>query len=307
MNKLISVAMATYNGSKYLSEQLDSIINQAYKNIEIIIVDDFSSDNTIEIIKNYQQHFSFIHVYQNSRNIGVVKSFEKAMSLCSGEYIALSDQDDVWLPHKLATLLDNIGDALLIHSDAKLKDEYDNMIAKSHFNYSKKTINCRFSDYLVANNVTGCCLMLKKELLELMPPIPDGFYIHDHYLALVASYYGTIKFLDKPLVIYRQHLSNSIGAKHPKYSEFIKLCKTKADSYDLLLSAKIFPNKIRTVKIIRDYRLSIYTGSWVGDYSIFRLLFMPKGLRLVFYYLLMAGFKNRNISKTIYNFIYKIK
>ena len=128
---LISIAMATYNGGQYLSEQLDSIVNQTYTNIEIVIVDDDSKDNTVEIIKSYQQKYKFIKLYQNPTNLGIVKSFEKAISLCNGDYIALSDQDDVWLPHKLEELVNKIGSSLLIYSDAILVDSNMQVIANS--------------------------------------------------------------------------------------------------------------------------------------------------------------------------------
>src|SRR4051812_17962871 len=99
--ELVSVAMATYNGARYVAEQLDSILQQTYSLIEIVVVDDGSKDETVEIIKEYQAQHPCIRLYQNEINIGVNKTFEKAISYCSGEYIALSDQDDIWMPEKV--------------------------------------------------------------------------------------------------------------------------------------------------------------------------------------------------------------
>ena len=194
----VSIAMATYNGSKFLNQQLDSIINLTYKCTELIIVDDCSSDNTIEIINSYIDKYHWIKLYQNVINIGAVKSFEKAINLCSGDYIALSDQDDVWFPNKLQTLLDNIEENLLIHSDAVLVDEHMNIVANSYFSTIKNKKLSGFTDYLLMNNVTGCTMLFSRKLFELAMPIPEGFYIHDHYLAIVASFHGTIKLLDEP-------------------------------------------------------------------------------------------------------------
>ena len=114
--------MATYNGEKFIIEQLDSIINQSYKNIEIIICDDNSTDKTVEILKYYSIKFP-LTIIQNEVNLGIVKSFEISLKNCIGEYIVLSDQDDIFLPNKIEFLLKNIKDSLLIHSDSIIIDK----------------------------------------------------------------------------------------------------------------------------------------------------------------------------------------
>ena len=242
-NLLVSVAMATFNGERYLANQLDSILGQTYKNIEIIIVDDSSSDSTISIIHRYQNLHKNIRLTQNPLNLGIVKSFEIALNMCRGEYIALSDQDDVWFSYKIEKLLSSIGDCLLIHSDAVVVDEKMNVVSKTNFESRQKDkFKSEFIDYLISNNVTGCTALFPKRLLDLALPIPEGFYIHDHYLALIASFYGSIKFLHEPLIYYRQHGSNSIGAKRPPFDKFIKHCKVVANSYDILLRVSVFYN-----------------------------------------------------------------
>jgi len=122
MKYLISFALATYNGSKYLKEQLDSFYNQTYKNFEVIVVDDVSTDDTVKILEQYKRKYGLIY-FVNSTNLGVTKNFEKAISMCSGEYIALADQDDIWLPKKLEILHKNIGDSSLIYSNACIINE----------------------------------------------------------------------------------------------------------------------------------------------------------------------------------------
>ncbi len=211
-NKLVSVAMATYNGEKYLVEQLDSILTQTHPIYEIIIVDDGSSDKTLDILNLYQNKFSNIKVYPNSENLGVVKSFERAIMLTSGDYIALSDQDDVWSNDKIAKLVDALGDNLLIHSDILVVDEALQPLQKYQFTHKRLTRGL-YVDYLLFNDVTGCTLLMKRELLDLGLPIPNGVYMHDHYLALIAAFYKRITYLDVQLVKYRQHSSNVVGAK----------------------------------------------------------------------------------------------
>jgi glycosyltransferase involved in cell wall biosynthesis len=306
-NPLISVAMATYNGSLYIACQLNSIISQTYKDIEIIIVDDCSSDETVPIIRQYQKLHTNIRLIQNPTNMGVVKAFAKAMSLCNGEYIALSDQDDVWFNNKLEKLLDNIGDSLLIYSDAVVVDDNMQVLASSNITQTKKERykTGEFIDYLISTNVTGCTTLFTRKLLGLALPIPDGFYIHDHYLAIVASFYGTVKFLDEPLVYYRQHVNNVIGAKRLNFDNFLQNCQVVANSYSLLLSVPEFKNNFY-IELLRDYRLSVYMGRWTSKFSIFRLLQIKHGMKLLVYYMLLSGIFSRGFAKKVYNFIYKL-
>lgn len=302
---LISVAMATYNGNEYLAKQLNSIVNQTYKNIELIIVDDCSTDNTVELIKQYQQKYSYILLVQNPVNVGLVKTFEKALKLCNGDYIALADQDDIWFLNKLQVLIENIADNFLIHSDAILIDKSDATIAGSHFDAAKKRNKLTFVDYLISNNVTGCTCMFSKQLVKLALPIPEGFYAHDHYLALIASYYGKVKLIDKPLVYYRQHGNNVIGAARPKFNQFFIECKKKSDSYNLLLTKEVFRDN-HQIELLRDYRLSIYKQKWQSKFSFFRLLKLKSGLKLVCYYFFLVT-TPRPVAETFYNFYLKYK
>src|ERR1700754_726282 len=115
---LVSIALCTYNGEKYISQQLDSILRQTHRNLEIIIVDDCSADNTFNIVKRYSILDSRIKCFRNEVNIGFNKNFEKAIKLATGDYIAISDQDDIWLPGKVELLLNNIGDNWLIFSNS---------------------------------------------------------------------------------------------------------------------------------------------------------------------------------------------
>ncbi|XOB61352.1 glycosyltransferase family 2 protein [Campylobacterota bacterium DY0563] len=229
--KLISVAMCTYNGGKYLKEQLDSIINQTYKNIEIIICDDGSTDNTIDIIKNYSKKYNFIKLFQNETNLGFVKNFEKSISLCKGDYIALADQDDIWKVNKLEVFLCEIGDNLLIYSDAIIMDGEgtisNNELIRPKGNLVKGRCNKAF---LFTNCVSGNTLMFKKELIKDIVPIPEKITYHDIWIAFVASSLGTITFTQEALTYYRRYAEQITSTREKNYKSFIDRFQTKKAS-----------------------------------------------------------------------------
>lgn len=233
-SNMLSIVMATYNGENYLIAQLDSILNQNLLAQEIIIVDDHSHDQTWNILKKYAEQNPTIKIYQNSQNLGIVRTFNRAIELSTKNYIALSDQDDIWLPHKLEQLMQHIGDDLLIHSDACLVDENLQLLSDSHFNYSHKIKKINLVQMLLANSVTGCCTLFHRDLIKKYFPIPEKFYIHDHYLGLAASNENKIKFLAQTLVLYRQHSHNSMGTKLNNQFQLKNLLVQVIDSYQLL-------------------------------------------------------------------------
>lgn len=297
--------MATYNGEKHLPEQLDSILSQSLIPSEIIIVDDCSTDDTWQILQNYAERYSTIKIYQNKQNVGACQSFNKAMSLTTGKYIALSDQDDVWLPNKLEVLTANIGDSLLIHSDAYIVDENLKIIANT---FVKGVMNQKcFIDYLFANNVNGNTCLFKQELLKLTLPIPNNFYGHDHYLAIIASYLGKIKYLESPLINYRQHGNNLYGInQHVSFDKFlIARKKVETSLRSLPLTNTFKPKDNFYIELIADYHLSIYKGKWQSKYSLFNILSLPQGLRYFSAYLILTGFGSRKIARILYNWLKK--
>lgn len=222
---MISVAMATYNGEKYLREQLDSILNQTYTNFELIICDDCSKDSTVEILREYGGKDSRIQVYINDRNLGYKKNFEKAIKLCQCEYIALSDQDDIWTPNHLEVLLDNLGECCLVCSNAQFIDS-DGLLLGSAVKpdsvYIAAKGNEQFLQLLHGNFVQGCASLFKKELIPSLFPIPQEFRTHDYWFALVAAVQGGIRYTSDKLVLYRIHQNNSTAPKQTnRWTRFI--------------------------------------------------------------------------------------
>lgn len=212
---LISIVMATYNGGRFLQKQLDSLFAQTYKDIEIIACDDFSTDNTVSILKQYPQ----IKLLQNEKNLGFVKTFEKTLKEAKGSYIALCDQDDIWLPEKIQTLADNIGDNLLMHSDAYTIDESDNILPQMLSEKINRFSRDRsFFDRIRRNAITGCTVIIKKELLDTALPFPESIPYHDWWLAICAAKTGGIAYLPAPLIKYRLHSNNASFKNYDKAS-----------------------------------------------------------------------------------------
>jgi len=212
---MISVALTTYNGEKFLREQLDSIYAQSYKNIEVIVCDDCSSDSTVGILEEYRSKFG-LKYYINEKNLGFVKNFEKAISLCTGDFIALSDQDDIWVVAKLETLINQIGESDLIFADAVMIDDDEEIITDSFMKanllyYSKSD---QFERLLYRNFVQGASMLFRTELRERILPFPEEIPYHDWWIALTAASGSEIKYEEKALIKYRIHVSNNSGASN---------------------------------------------------------------------------------------------
>lgn len=202
----VSIALCTYNGSEFLSEQIQSVLDQDYTNFELVIVDDDSTDNTWDIISSYLAD-SRIRFYKNEKNLGYAANFGKALSLCTGEFIALSDQDDIWLPQKIKLMVSRICDTSgLYHNSAFITESGEltgvKLTDKVHFVSGKNP-----ESLLLYNYVGGHTLMIKRDVLNHALPIPKGIY-HDWWIAFVCMNLDGLDFIDKPLVYYRIHDSN---------------------------------------------------------------------------------------------------
>lgn len=242
---LISVVIATYNGSKFLPEQLDSIYNQTYKNIEVIVCDDKSTDATVEILKRYQETYG-LRYYINEHTQGVIKNFEKGISYATGSYIALSDQDDVWLPNKLALSLDQLrevegeyttGGPAILFTDLAVVDEKLTPIHPSYWNYMQlNPAHTQLNRVLVENVVTGCTLLMNKAAVDLALPIPKEALMHDVWFLLVTTCFGKVTYLPEKTVLYRQHNQNVVGARQASWVQKLSsgYAKIKQRKFSLL-------------------------------------------------------------------------
>ena len=243
----VEVLLSTYNGERFLREQLDSIINQKGIYVKISIRDDGSKDNTISIIKDYIEKYkdSINFIEDNFGNIGVIKSYEKLLINSKEKYLAFSDQDDIWLPDKLVKSLEVLKEIenrgsmpVLVYSDLKIVDQNLNTIANSFFKMMK--INAErgmdFKSLVVQNAVVGCTTLFNKKLKEYSLPFPSQCIMHDWWLALCANYYGKAAYVPQQLILYRQHQNNVIGAKAP-IEIFKNRWKRKTNTFDSIKQA----------------------------------------------------------------------
>ncbi|MEP6513799.1 MAG: glycosyltransferase family 2 protein, partial [Parafilimonas sp.] len=171
----ISVIMATYNGERFIEQQLQSIITQLPLDSEIIISDDGSADATIQVIKNFKD--TRIKIIENHKRKGTVFNFENGLKHTSGDIIFLSDQDDVWLPDKVETVKKYLQEYDLVMSDCKIVDETLEVLQDSLF--ASLQSGKGFLKNLISNTYMGCCMAFKKDLLKLALPFPENIPMHD--------------------------------------------------------------------------------------------------------------------------------
>ena len=223
----IEVLMATYNGKNYIREQIDSILNQSYKNWHLTISDDGSTDGTDLIADEYAAKYpeKITRVHAGVRFGNAKDHFFWLSENCAGSYMLYSDQDDVFDPEKMRKLMDAMmkaekqwgGDMpVLVFSDQKVVDEKLNVMAPSLMRYQKQAFD--HFDYraiLMQNVVTGGAMMINRSLCSLATQCQNGSRVimHDWWMAAVAARFGKIIYLDEPLSLYRQHGGNSVGAK----------------------------------------------------------------------------------------------
>jgi glycosyltransferase involved in cell wall biosynthesis len=218
----ICVAMCTYNGSRYLGEQLESIAAQTRLPDRMLILDDGSSDDTLDIAREFARGAAFpVHIERNRQNLGYTKNFEKAVGLADGDVIALSDQDDVWHPAKLASAeraFSGSPSVGMVFTDAEVADaalrplgyRLWSAVGLSKASQERVRNGQTFDLLLKGNLVTGATMAFRSSLRDLVLPIDAGC-VHDGWIALLISAVADVAAIDQPLVRYRQHGDNQIG------------------------------------------------------------------------------------------------
>ena len=201
----ISVCMATYNGEKYIKEQLESILNQSLPVDEIIISDDSSTDNTVRIIKDLNE--SRIVLLENNKFRSPIFNFENALNNATGSVIFLSDQDDIWMTDKVRILNENLKQYDLVVSDASLVDANGFITDDSFFELRKSGAGLFKNIY--KNTYLGCCMAFNRNILKKSLPFPARIPMHDIWLGLIAEKRGNTYFCKEKLVHYRRHSSNA--------------------------------------------------------------------------------------------------
>lgn len=218
---MISVSMATYNGSRYIEQQLYSILSQLDENDEIILVDDCSSDNTLEVVESLDD--KRIKIYRNDSNLGVLQTFERAIHLASGDIIFLSDQDDIWYPEKVSKFLqvfDQYFDVTLVLSDANVIDASDEIVAESFFE-GRGGFSPNLWNNLAKNKYLGCTMAFRRSMVSKFLPFPKEIPMHDMWIGCINSIYGKSFFLDMPTIGYRRHQHNASPVKSQGFTQMV--------------------------------------------------------------------------------------
>ena len=235
---MVDILLPTYNGEKYLGILIDSIMNQTYSDTRIIIRDDGSRDNTLNIAKTYRERFpdKFFIIEDNLGNQGTSGSNNILIKYVASDYFMFCDQDDIWEPNKIEECLkvmnslerENPGKPILVCSDAICFDENENITADSFYKSQKFfDVTDSYHKMLALNIVQGATALMNKKVLDYVKFIPSDLF-HDWWVAIITCYYGKVFYVHKPLLRYRQHLSNVVGANQVGFNYLLsKILKCK--------------------------------------------------------------------------------
>ncbi len=287
----VQVLLSTYQGEQFLEEQMESLLGQTWKNLEILVRDDGSKDNTQKILEHYSEKYDNIRYYPG-KNVGVAKSFFELLKKSDAEFVAFCDQDDVWLENKIEAAVDRLkkekGPALYC-SNKILVDR--NLCPMKKQNQTQ--LRPGFGNAVVECICTGCTAVLNRELADILSArLPEHAILHDWWTYLAASYVGSVIFDSHAYILYRQHEQNVVGAKggfwgavqskaaylrknHGKlkgqltdFSRLYQGDKKKDALVQKILAAEKLPGRIRVLGNREMFRQSVL------DEVIMRILFL---------------------------------
>lgn len=229
----ISVCMATYNGEKYIKEQLESILFQLGENDEVIISDDGSTDGTFKIIDSFNdKRIKFVF---NESERGYTKNFENALVKCTGDVVFLADQDDVWVSNKVERCVKALKNKSFVVSDNKIVDESLSTIKESHF--SEFSTEKGFIRNWALPRYVGACMAFRKEVLSKSLPFPPNSNLcaHDYWISLIAELYFNVEKVNEPLILYRRHGSNASSGGNKSKNKLIHKLKVRIYTFYYLI------------------------------------------------------------------------
>lgn len=230
---MVEILLSTYNGEKWLDEQLQSLETQTFSDWKLTVRDDGSSDGAKDILKAWKSRLGEKMRIVEAENVGVTRSFEKLLEMTDAEYVMLCDQDDVWLPRKIEWTMEKMreeelrspGKAVMIFTSIELVDSKLEPMGKTFFQQNKFDFPfaLRFENLCVNNCVAGCTTMLNRKARELVLPFSKNALIHDWWMSLRVAKDGIISVLETPTMLYRQHGDNVCGAEPAKVRHYISL------------------------------------------------------------------------------------
>lgn len=213
----VSVCIATYNGEKYIAEQLTSILSQLGDFDEIVISDNFSTDGTIDVATGFRDSRIKIHQFSEKN---IVLNFENAIKLSKGDLIFLADQDDIWLSNKLKIMCYYLQNSDLVLSDCNIVDQSLSLISPSFLKH--RNVKLGLLNNIFRNGYLGCCMAFRRSLLDFALPFPRSLPMHDWWLGMVAEIYGKVTLVQVPLLLYRRHGANASQTTQSSKTSFIK-------------------------------------------------------------------------------------
>jgi glycosyltransferase involved in cell wall biosynthesis len=240
--KAISVCIGSYNGEKYIKDQIDSIVEQLSVDDEIIVSDDGSNDKTLEILSTYKQ---FVRVVSQERAGGVVNNFEVCLCHAKNEIIILADQDDIWLPNRVKIIKNSLEDCDLVVLNGELVDH--NLVSMDSTIFEIVNISSGFLNNLKKNTFVGCCMAFNRNILDLALPFPKYIEWHDWYLGLLAEITGKIRRIDTLSILFRRHDSNASNTGRCSTNSFARKIKIRLFMFIAVIYASIIRRYIRKV------------------------------------------------------------
>lgn len=298
MNKKISVLLATYNSEKYIREQIESLFAQSYNNISITVSDDNSTDSTMEILNEYAlKHENFFIIKSSEPLKSAQANFWFLLKNApEADYYMFCDHDDLWKKEKIEKTLKKMQDIenpqmpALVHSDLSVVDEKLNVISPSMFSMQKLSKIQSLENTLIQNNVTGCTVMINNALRNLATKkqTVENMLMHDWFLAILCLATGTVGFVDEPLILYRQHGNNEVGAKDAGKASYvmkraIQSKKNKESIKNTFRQAddivKIYGNQLgENYFVINEYAENLYRNKIKRLCSAFKYRFWKNTL-----------------------------
>ena len=276
---MLAILLSTYNGEKYLKEQIDSILQQDFLNFDLYIRDDGSEDSTRSIIRYYSLHYSNVHFLQDVDNLGAAMSFMTLLKYVNSDYYMFCDQDDIWMKDKVSKSVFKIKKLeqsnrlpILVFSDAKVVDEALNTLSNSFWNYNKafpKILldNPKFIN--VFNCSPGCTMIFNHELKKCLTDYHPNILMHDWYIMIKSIQNGVVDYINEPLMLYRQHSQNVVGADNISMQTFFNR---------IFLFQKTIKEQLKTFKFVTKYThinfLEYYILKFKFNFLRFKKMFL---------------------------------
>lgn len=255
----IDILLPTYNGEKFIKDQIGSILNQTHRKWRLLVRDDGSLDNTIDSVKDYVVEYpqKIVFIEDDKNHLGPCQNFARLLNYSTSDYIMFCDQDDIWLPDKIEITLNKMlkleevyDKPILVHTDIEVVDKNLNVLKDSFWKYQKVNPDLKSLNHLlIQNSVTGCAMMINQRLKEISIPIPQEAIMYDWWIALVASAFGVIEHLGKSTMLYRQHEKSDTGAKEYSAGYFLsrisKLNEPKESIEKILRQGRAFKERFK--------------------------------------------------------------